>query len=266
MTIRVAAAQLTAGLDKDTNLKVVRDAVCEAAEGGAELVLTPENSMYTDPAKENDDRSYPEPLDGRFVTSLREHARDAGIAVVAGMTEALAGDQRPSNTLVAIDRTGELIGVYRKVHLYDAFGYRESDDVCPAPITDPLVFDLGHIRFGAMTCYDVRFPESARMLADAEATALLVPAAWVAGPAKEDHWLTLLRARAIENTAYVVAADQAGPYCAGQSRIVDPMGTEVAGVGEEVGIAAATLDPARVDAVRRKNPSLTNRRFRVVPR
>ncbi|HEX4226309.1 MAG TPA: carbon-nitrogen hydrolase family protein [Pseudonocardiaceae bacterium] len=261
----VAVAQFSAGLDKEANRKLTVEAIDAAAEAGADLVITPEYSMYWDAKSVGTDPSYPEGLDGPFVTAVRETARAKRVAVVAGMTETVDDDKRPSNTLVAVDSAGELLGVYRKVHLYDAFGFRESDTIRPAPITTPLTFTVGDLIFGTMTCYDLRFPEMARTLVDAGANALVLPAAWVVGPAKEDQWTTLVRARAIENTVYVCAAGQTGPYCAGQSLIADPMGVVVAGAGESPGLAMATLSTDRIEAVRTKNPSLTNRRFKVMP-
>lgn len=265
MTVTVALAQFHTDLDKDANRQLVEDAFTTARDAGAHLVVTPENSMYADWTKEHTDEPWAEPLDGPFVTAVRAAARATGVAGVVGFSERVPGEKRASNTLAAVDGSGELLGVYRKVHLYDAFGYRESDTIIPADITDPLVFSLGGITFGAITCYDLRFPESARTLADAGATAFVIPAAWAVGPGKEDHWATLARARAIENTAYVLACGQTGPDCTGHSIVVDPMGTVIAGAGEQPGVVTAPLSPERVEAVRRVNPSLSNRRFTVVP-
>jgi len=264
MTVPVAVAQFAAGLDKGENLKLVSEAITTAAEAGAQLVVTPEYGMYHDP-KGVGDPGYAEALDGPFLTGVRETARAAGVTAVVGMAEAVDGDARAYNTLATVGPDGELIGVYRKVHLYDAFGYAESDKVIPAAITEPLTFDLGDLRFGAMTCYDLRFPETARTLVDAGATAIVIPAAWAVGPAKEDHWTTLIRARAIENTCFVLGAGQTGPRCAGQSMIVDPMGTVLASAGEQPGFALATIGVARVNQVRTVNPALANRRYRVTP-
>ncbi|WP_020500769.1 carbon-nitrogen hydrolase family protein [Sciscionella marina] len=265
MSITVAVAQFTTGTDKESNRKLVTEAVHSAAESGAELVITPESSMYADPEQRSEPREYAEPLDGEFTGCLTELAADAGIAVLAGFTELLPGRSRASNTLVAIGSGGERLGVYRKLHLYDAFGYRESERIEPAEHAEPLVFGLGGLRVGAMTCYDLRFPEMARSLTDAGANAIAVPAAWVAGPAKEEHWSVLARARAIENTSYVLASGQTGPFCTGQSMIVDPMGSVLAGAGEQPGIALARLHAERVERVRATNPSLANRRFAVIP-
>jgi predicted amidohydrolase len=268
VTVRVAVAQFAAGVDRAANRARVCEAIAGAARAGAALVVAPEYAMYFDP-KRAEDGPGAEPLDGPFVGVVRAATRRAGISAVVGMTEVPTEpghEGRAYNTALAVGADGELIGTYRKVHLYDAFGYAESDTLLPGEIVEPLVFDLGGIRFGVLTCYDLRFPEAARTLVDAGATAIALPAAWAVGPAKEDHWVTLVRARAIESTCYLVAAGQSGRRCTGQSMIVDPMGVILAGAGERPGLALAELDPARLEQVRRDNPCLRNRRFRVVAR
>jgi predicted amidohydrolase len=151
--------------------------------------------------------------------------------------------------------------VSRKVHLYDSFGYRESDKLRPGPV-EPVVLDVGPVRVGLMTCYDLRFPEYARLLVDAGADTLCVPAAWVRGPLKEDHWVTLLRARAIENTCWVLGAAQTGTTYAGRSQVIDPLGITLAAAGDEETVVRAELDPARLVAARTRNPALQHRRVR----
>ncbi len=263
MSVRVAAGQFAATADEARNLDVIGGLVADAAAAGAELVVLPEYSMAFDPA--GDQRTWAQALDGPFSVALAALAREHRVALVAGMTEALDGD-RASNTLLTVAPDGAVAALYRKVHLYDAFGFRESDQLRAADVVAPATWTAGGLRFAAMTCYDLRFPEQARWLVDAGVEVVLVPAAWASGPAKEDHWTTLARARAIENTAFVVAAGQTGPACAGQSLIVDPMGVVLAAAGEAPGVAVATLDPARLAAVRERNPSLANRRFDVRPR
>jgi predicted amidohydrolase len=262
MTITAAVAQFAAGPDKQANRKLAVEAIESAVDAGAELVVLPENSMYADPRHGTTDA---EPLDGEFATTIADTAKANSVTVIAGMTERLPDDTRPSNTLIAVGPDGDRIGVYRKVHLYDAFGYRESDKITPAAIVEPVVFELGGLRFAMMTCYDLRFPEMARHLLDAGATAIALPAAWLVGPAKENHWQSLVRARAIENTCYVLAAGQTGPAYSAQSLIADPMGTVLGSAGEAPGHALASLSADRIDAVRATNPSLANRRFRVLP-
>ncbi len=266
----VAAVQFRATTEKETNLKLLGELVAVAGGRGARLVVAPEFSMYAaldDPAGA---ARAAEDLDGSFVRSLSLLAREAGVALVAGIVEragdpvTAGGPERPFNTVVALAPDGSLIGRYRKLHLYDAFGFRESELFSSGAHGRPLVFDVGELTVGVMTCYDLRFPEMGRYLVDAGAQVLAVPAAWVAGPLKEDHWITLLRARAIENTCYVVGAGQTGPGCAAQSVVVDPMGVILAGAGEAPGAAVATASLERLASVRQALPSLLHRRLRVV--
>ena len=262
MAITVGVAQFGATTDKAANRASVAKLVEQAVASGAELVVLPENSMYSNPDHTADTSAERESLDGEFATLLQQLATQYGVAIVAGLTEINEADHRGLNTVLAVGKDGGRLGVYRKVHLYDAFGYKESDRVQPAEFA-PLTFEIGGLTFGVMTCYDLRFPEMARALVDAGANALIVPAAWVAGPLKEDHWTTLLRARALENTVHVIAAGQSGPHCTGLSMVIDPMGIVQANAGEVEGVASARIDSERVEAVRAKNPSLSNRRFTV---
>jgi len=124
---------------------------------------------------------------------------------------------------------------------------------------------VGGVRVGLQTCYDVRFPEVTRRLVDAGVDLVLVPAEWVRGPLKEHHWRTLLTARALENTIFVAAADHAPPVGVGNSMIVDPMGVEVATIGEGTDVAVGWVSTARIAGVRSVNPALSLRRFGVVP-
>jgi predicted amidohydrolase len=235
-----------------------------AADGAAELLVLPESSLYASVEPPAVLKSVAESLAGPFVSGIARRAKELGLPVVVGTTEA-GRDGLPWNTLVSIDSGGAVSGTYRKVHLYDAFGYRESDGITPGTITPPFVLQLGGLNLGMLTCYDLRFPESARYLVDAGANVLLLPAMWITGPGKEDHWNTLVRARAIENTSYVVTANQTGPLATGYSIIVDPYGVVLANAGEAPGVVFADLETDRLDAVRVKVPSLANRRFRVVP-
>lgn len=178
-----------------------------------------------------------------------------------------ASDARATNAVVAVDGAGAVVGLYRKVHLYDAFGSRESDRLRPGPSdAAPLVLDVAGVRFGVLTCYDLRFPESARRLVDAGADVLVVPAAWADGDLKAMHWRTLAVARAIENTAAVVAVGMAGKGVVGRSLVVGPDGVVGLELDEKSAIRTVDLDPDELRAVREKNPSLANRRYGVVPR
>ena len=200
---------------------------------------------------------FAEPLDGPFATEVARVAADRGSTLVAGMFEPSADPERPFNTLVV---RGRVDTAYRKIHLYDSFGYRESDRLAQAAI-EPVTFPLADFTVGLLTCYDLRFPELARVLVERDADVLVVPAAWVAGPHKVDHWLTLARARAIENTAYVVAAGQSGPRYSGHSVVVDPFGRILVQAEAEDAVLHAHLDPVVVREARDANPSLANRRM-----
>jgi predicted amidohydrolase len=250
--------QAEAGLDKAANITLAVEAIAAAAEHHPDLVMLPEAVMHDFGTPETDLAAVAEPLDGSFVGTLTEQARKHQTVVVAGMFETGPDRAHAYNTVVVVGPDGALVTSYRKAHLYDSFGYRESDRLT-AGDSGPVTFDAAGLTCGLMTCYDLRFPEFARNLVDDDAQVLLVPAAWVRGPLKEDHWATLLRARAIENTCYVLAAGQCGRRYIGCSMVIDPMGVVVAALGEESGLVIADVDAARVATVRRANPSLLNR-------
>jgi len=265
--MRVGLVQMAASEDKVANLAAVVDAVEQLAGQGAELIVAPEASMHGFGAPDLPLAPVAEPLDGPFVTGLQEAARRHGVTVLAGMFEPVEGDaSRAYNTVVALGPDGALVGRYRKQHLFDALGWMESKRLEPGMPDERLVFSCGEFTVGVLTCYDLRFPELTRALADDGATLLAVPAAWVAGPLKEDQWATLVRARAIENVLYVAAADQPAPSYAGRAMIVDPFGVVVTALGEAAGTALADVDLARVESCRGKMPSLSHRRWSVVPR
>jgi predicted amidohydrolase len=261
----VALAQFAPGDDKAANLALIARLAGDAADRGARVVVLPEYAMFTVPAMDRRFVDSAEDLDGSFVTGLRDLAKDRGVAIVGGMNERLDGS-RISNTLVAAGPDGAVAALYRKIHLYDAFGFRESDVVRAGEISEPETFEVDGVRFGLQTCYDLRFPEVTRRLADAGAQVVLLPAEWVPGPLKEYHWSTLVRARAIENTLYVAAAGQAAPTGSGTSMLVDPMGVVVTSLGEQTGVAVGEVSPERISEVRAKNPALELRRFTVAPR
>ena len=264
-TIAIAVAQFAPGEDTAANLEQLRDLATTAASRGAKLVVFPEYSSYFSPSLGPHSVAAVESLDGPFLAGLGAIAKVLDIHIVAGMLERPDTDDsaRFSNTLVALDPHGSLVASYRKLHLYDAFGHAESDWVVPGVIEEPQVFALGGLTVGMQTCYDIRFPEVTRRLVDAGADVIVLPSEWVRGPLKEFHWRTLVTARAIENTVYLAAADHSPPIGAGNSMIVDPMGVELATIGEETGVAIAWVSPERIAAVRAVNPALALRRFGV---
>jgi predicted amidohydrolase len=258
--VRVVLVQAASDVDKAVNLMAVTQFLHRAERHRPDLVVFPEAFMQDFGKPDTGLGAAAEPLDGPFVSLLADRARALEAVVIAGMFERSADSERPYNTVVALGAHGELLASYRKAHLYDSFGYRESDRLL-AGEPRPVVIEVCDLTVGLMTCYDLRFPEFGRLLVDAGATAMAVPAAWVRGPLKEGHWETLVSARAIENTCFVFGAAQCGSQYAGRSMIVDPMGVALASLGEGPGLAVADVDAARVDEVRRLNPSLLNRRL-----
>ena len=189
--------------------------------------------------------------------------------LVAGVFEP-APDGRVYNTTVAYEADGSLAAVYRKIHLFDALGYRESQSVAPGD--EVVIASLAGLRVGFMTCYDVRFPELARALAAGGADLLVLPSAWAAGTFKEEHWVTLVRARAIENTIWVAAAGQVpdpaepptkAPTGIGRSLLVDPMGVVRLDLGPTEGLGVGDVDTEQTAQVRAVLPSLAGRRTEI---
>lgn len=261
--LTVAVCQFAPTADRARNRLRIAELTAEAAARGAELVVLPEYaSFFADPMDESLSANA-EGLDGPFVRELIALAARHGVVLIAGLVEAAEGG-RVRNALVAADGEG-VRAVYRKQHLYDAFGQTESTWIEAGEVGVAETFELGGLRIGLMTCYDLRFPEVARTLVDAGAEVIVVPAEWVRGPLKEHHWTTLLAARAIENTAYVVAADHPAPVGVGRSAVIDPQGVAIAGLGPEEGIVLARLSGEAVERARRTNPALRLRRYRVVP-
>lgn len=228
------------------------------ATSAADLIVLPEAFArdFGDPGSPV--APYAEPLDGPFVTAVQAAARRSASTVVAGMFETSTDPDRPYNTLVVAGP--ESLTTYRKIHLYDSFGNRESDTVSAGP-TEPTLVEVRDVRIGLMTCYDLRFPELARSLSAGGAEVLVLPSAWVAGEGKLDHWRTLLRARAIENICWVLAAAQPGPRYCGHSMLIAPTGDVVAEGGDGVETITGTIDVEAVADARRRNPSLQNRRL-----
>ena len=255
--MRVALVQLASSTDSQANRDLVETRLA-GLDGSADLVVLPEGTMHDFGATGHDLGAVAESLDGPFVATIADQARRLGATVVAGMFERTDG--LPFNTLVVVGPDGSLQATYRKIHLYDSFGYRESDRLGAGEI-EPVVVDIAGIRTGLMTCYDLRFPEMGRALVDAGAELFVVPAAWVAGEHKLHHWRTLLTARAVEDTVAVVAAAQGGERYTGHSLVVDAWGSIVAEAGDDDDLVQAVIEPADIARARDVNPSLSNRRM-----
>ncbi|MFL6106493.1 MAG: carbon-nitrogen hydrolase family protein [Marmoricola sp.] len=253
--LRVTIWQHASDLDPAVN----RDALAELElPGGTDLLVLPEAFARDFGEPGSPLAPVAEPLDGPFVAAARAKTEATGAAVVAGMFEQSSDPDRPFNTLV-LNQAGSL-ATYRKIHLYDAFGQRESDIVSAGP-TEPVVVGVGGLQIGLMTCYDLRFPELGRALSAAGAEVLVLPSAWVAGPGKVAQWQTLIRARAIENVSWLIAAAQPGPRYCGHSAVIAPTGDVVAEAGEGEELLTTEIDLDAVRAARERNPALSLRRM-----
>ena len=264
--MRVAAVQLNSSADRAANLAAAERLVRAAAADGASLIVLPEK--WTAMGSEEDLRAAAETLEGSAITWARALARELAVEIVAGsVLERVPGQQKLSNTSVHIDSAGEVRAVYRKLHMFDVevggHVYRESALEKPG---DEIVLshtDAG-LGLGLSVCYDLRFPELYRILAVRGALLIALPAAFTLGTTR-DHWETLVRARAIENQVFVIAANQYGAHPAGQhsggrSMIVDPWGLLLAQAPDGEAHILADLDLERQREIRRDLPSLANRR------
>jgi predicted amidohydrolase len=259
--MKLSLAQLGAGTDKVHNLALVAEHARSAADAGCDLVAFPEFTMYDKPAVDYTFSAAAEPLDGRFVDGVRGLAADLGLTIVVGIVERNQTGDRPFNTLVAVNPGGTVVAQYRKVHLFDSFGFRESDSISASDSLDPVVFTVGDITVGLMTCYDLRFPEQARALADAGSGLMLACSSWVPGAGKAEQWRVLARARAIENACFFGAVSQTPPISIGRSLLVDPMGVVVGELDEAPLVATFTVGAGDVAAARSVNPALEHRRY-----
>ena len=266
-TLRAAAVQLNAGADVDANLRAADTHVRAAAADGANLVVLPEKWLVL--GSPDDLRAGAQPLDGPAVAWARETARELGIDLVAGsISERVEDGERLRNTSLHVGPDGAVKAVYRKIHMFDVVvdgrEYRESAAEEPG---DEIVTSAtaGGVGLGMSICYDLRFPELYRARAQRGARILVVPAAFTLATTR-DHWEVLVRARAIEQQAFVIAANQIGAHPAGmrsggRSLIVDPWGVVLATAPDRVGHVVADLDLDAQDRIRRDLPSLANARL-----
>jgi deaminated glutathione amidase len=261
---KVALAQITSSRDKQINLSTALRLTREAKSLGAEIIAFPEFLMAFSPASQSAQEltEIAESVDGPFISALRDAAKEHGIGIVAPIYEPSPAHHRVFDTAVWIDAEGKLASVYRKLHLYDAFGFKESDKFHPGDAVAPPLHSSGG-SFGIMICYDLRFPEMARMLALRGATVLVAPSGWVQGDLKLDHWQTMIRARALENGCFVIAPNQTGNIYTGHSTVVDPLGRTLVDLSENQGLAIVELDLSLVSEVREKLPLLKNRRAEI---
>ena len=264
--MRVAAVQLNSTADPSANLANADRLTRAAAADGARLIVLPEK--WTAMGTDEQLREAAETLDGPAVAWARATARELGVDLVAGsILERLPGREKLANTSVHVDPRGELRASYRKLHMFDVEvggrAYRES--ALEEPGEEIVTSETADgVQLGLSICYDLRFPELYRILAVRGARVIAVPAAFTLATTR-DHWETLLRARAIENQAFVVAANQVGAHpgghrSGGRSMIVDPWGVVLAQAPDSEGHVLAELDLERQLQIRSELPSLANRR------
>lgn len=260
--MRIAVAQVCSSTDPAENLALIRSVLPDAA--GADLVVFPEATMASFATRSVD---VAEPLDGPFAGGVRALASEFGVTIAVGMFTPGQG-RRCRNTLLLTGPAGE--AAYDKLHLFDAFGFAESDHIEPGG--RPVMVEVAGVTVGLALCYDVRFPELFKSYARAGASVVVVPASWQGGDGKVDQWRTLLRARALDATCFVVGCGQAepaasgrpggdGPLGVGHSLAVGPDGATLAEAGDGPAVLMIDIDPDAAARVRRRLPVLDNSRF-----
>ena len=267
-SVKVAAVQFESSPNPTRNRVLLTKTIDAAAEAGAKLIILPEASQRAFGSNGASLAEDPESLEGPFVTMLVDRAARHALHIVAGMFETAEAPRLPFNTTVIAGPNG-VVAAYRKIHLYDALGFVESEGVTGGSIGDDnlIVFEAHGFSFGVMTCFDLRFPEMTRALVDRGADVIVLGAAWVPGPRKHEQWRTLLEARAIESTAYVIAAGQPGPRYCGGSTIIAPDGSTIEEAPPDgMTMITGDLDRAAITTVRSSMPVLAQRRIGVPQR
>ena len=259
--MKVALVQFKASVNKEENLKKIISYISKASSKKALLCAFPEFIMFYTKSSQTSKElaSLSETINGNFISSISKAAKENRIEVVGSFYEKSKKNNRVYDTSFVINNSGKVISTYRKIHLYDALGFKESDKMIPgSKITKPIGTSIGKI--GMMICYDLRFPEMSRALAIAGSEVLIVPSAWVKGPMKEEHWITINKTRAIENGCYVIAPDQVGNIYCGRSLVVDPYGKVLVDMKKKQGISFVDIDLKKVKEIRKVLPLLKNRR------
>ncbi|MGA7142374.1 MAG: carbon-nitrogen hydrolase family protein [Nitrososphaeraceae archaeon] len=265
---KIALVQMKSSTIKSENLKLSVDYIRQAAKKKVELVCFPEFQMAYSPIEQSAKELSTiaeNAINGNFITTLRKEAKRHRIKIIATIYENIntkrkkKTDYRVSDTAIMISEKGDVMSIYRKLHLYDALGFKESAKLVGGDkIERPVKVGIGKI--GLEICYDIRFPEMSRILTLDGADVLAIPSGWVQGIMKEEHWQIMLKARAIENGCYVIAPDQVGNIFSGQSMVIDPFGITLLDMGNKEGVEVVEIARDRVEFVRKSLPLLKNRR------
>jgi predicted amidohydrolase len=260
----IAIVQMNSSGDKEENLRASLDLIREAGQKRVQLICFPEFQMGYGSGNESQrlEEMAESVRNGKFILELRRAAKTSNIHVIATIYEKgnSKNTSRVYDTAVLISNDGTIVSVYRKVHLYDALGVKESlKFIAGNNIAEPNRTSVGVV--GMMICYDIRFPEMSRILAVQGAELLVMPSAWFQGVMKEDHWTTLVKARSIENGLYTIAPNQVGKTFSGRSLVVDPFGAAILDMGDREGMEIVDIDLSRLHNVRNSLPLLRNRRI-----
>lgn len=260
----IAIVQMNSSGDKEENLRASLDLIREAGKKRVQLICFPEFQMGYGSGNESQrlEETAESVRNGKFILELRRAAKTSNIHVIATIYEKgnSKNISRVYDTAVLISNDGTIVSVYRKVHLYDALGVKESlKFIAGNNIAEPNRTSVGVV--GMMICYDIRFPEMSRILAVQGAELLVMPSAWFQGVMKEDHWTTLVKARSIENGLYTIAPNQVGKTFSGRSLVVDPFGAAILDMGDREGMEIVDIDLSRLHNVRNSLPLLRNRRI-----
>lgn len=261
---RAALVQMKSSVDKNKNLSYSLKLIGRAAQKKAQLICFPEFQMAYSPAEQKPETLHEiaEKINGDFISALSNSAKKNKINVVATIYEIIntnKQNQKVFDTAVIINERGKIQSVYRKIHLYDALGFKESKKLLAGNIIEkPTRTSVGNL--GLQICYDMRFPEISRILTVNGANILVSPSAWVDGFMKQEHWEIMLKSRAIENGVYVIAPNQLGNIYCGHSMVIEPFGATLIDMGNREGMEILDIDNSRIDTVRRTLPLLENRR------
>ncbi|WP_216697015.1 carbon-nitrogen hydrolase family protein [Anaerostipes faecalis] len=260
MAVKLALAQTTSSLKWEENVMKAERYIKEAKRQGVKLILFPEYFMMYYPSEEINYRNEAQSLDGPFVSRMKELAKQYEMWIIAGMNEDSLDKEKSYNTIVLIDDSGRLAARYHKNHLFNAFSCQESEDTLEGQnMFIPVDSPAGVIGMGC--CYDLRFPEVARLAALGGAQVMFYPSAWVKGNMKYEQWESLLRARAIENEMYVFGCCHYSPmHYMGRSIGFDPMGEKIIEGEEKEQLLVCEIDLGKIQKVRRDNPVFENRR------